>query len=77
MQRVWQPYIDDARKLLDWLLARKPEMPTPREILQFSPLRNKELRDNALETLIEHQYIRLTKLGNKTRIELNPRAEIC
>lgn len=72
-----QPYIDDARKLLDWLLARKPEMPTPREILQFSPLRNKELRDNALETLIEHQYIRLTKLGNKTRIELNPRAEIC
>lgn len=67
-----QPYLEEARKLLDWLLAQKPAMPTPREILQFSPLRTKELRDNALETLIEYQYIRLIKSGNKTQIELNP-----
>lgn len=67
-----QPYLEAARKLLDWLLMRKPEMPTPREILQFSPLRTKELRDNALERLIEHQYIRLIKSGNKTSIDLNP-----
>lgn len=67
-----QPSLESARKLLDWLLVQKTEMPTPREILQLSPLRTKALRDNALETLIEHHYIRLIKSGNKTRIELNP-----
>lgn len=70
-----QPYLEEARKLLDWLLARRPQTPTPRDILQFSPLRTKEQRDNALETLIEHQYIRLSKAGIKTRIELNPHCQ--
>ncbi|HAU1484595.1 TPA: DUF3987 domain-containing protein [Legionella pneumophila] len=67
-----QPYLEEARKLLNWLLPRRPQISTPRDILQLSPLRTKEQRDNALETLIEHQYIRLTKTGNKTLIEINP-----
>jgi len=67
-----QPSLEEARKLLDWLLAQRPQTLTPREILQFSPLRKKEQRDNALEILMEHQHIRLVKTGNKTRIEMNP-----
>jgi hypothetical protein len=66
-----QPNLDDARKLLVWLLEQRPQTTTPRDILQFGPLRNKVQRDNALETLIEHQYIRLVKTGNKTRIDMN------
>ncbi len=66
-----QPNLDDARKLLVWLLEQRPQTTTPRNILQFGPLRNKVQRDNALETLIEHQYIRLVKTGNKTRIDMN------
>lgn len=70
-----QPNLDEAQKLLDWLLQQRPQTTTPREILQFSPLRNKEQRDNALETLMEHQYLRLVKTGNKTRVELNPKCK--
>jgi len=67
-----QPSLEDARKLLVWLLQQRPQTTTPRDILQFGPLRNKEQRDNALETLVEHQHIRLIKTGNKTHITLNP-----
>lgn len=67
-----QPSLEDARKLLVWLLQQRPQTTTPRDILQFGPLRNKEQRDNALETLVEHQHIRLIKNGNKTHITLNP-----
>ncbi|HAU9810803.1 TPA: DUF3987 domain-containing protein [Legionella pneumophila] len=67
-----QPNLEDARKLLVWLLQQRPQTTTPRDILQFGPLRNKEQRDNALETLVEHQHIRLIKTGNKTHIALNP-----
>lgn len=67
-----QPNLNEARKLLDWLLERRPQTTSPREILQFSPLRTKVQRDSALETLIEHQQIRLIKTGNQTRIEINP-----
>jgi len=67
-----QPNLDDARKLLVWILERRPHTTTPREILQFGPLRNKTQRDSALDTLMEHQQIRLVKAGNKTRIDINP-----
>ena len=67
-----QPNLEDARKLLVWLLQQRPQTTTPRDILRFGPLRNKEQRDNALETLVEHQHIRLIKTGNKIHIALNP-----
>ena len=67
-----QPNLEDTRKLLDWLLEQRPQIRTPRDILQLGPLRNKAQRDNALETLIEHHQIRLVKTGNKTRIDINP-----
>lgn len=67
-----QPNLEDAKKLLVWLLEQRPQTTTPRDILQFGPLRSKTQRDDALETLMEHQYIRLVKTGNKTNIEMNP-----
>jgi hypothetical protein len=67
-----QPNLEDAKKLLVWLLEQRSQTTTPRDILQFGPLRNKAQRDNALETLIEHQHIRLVKTGNKTQIDINP-----
>ncbi len=67
-----QPNFDDARKLLEWLLVRRPLSTTPREILQLSSWRNKSQRDNALKILVEHHQIRLVKTGNKSVIELNP-----
>jgi hypothetical protein len=67
-----QPNLEDAKKLLVWLLEQRPKTITPRDILQFGPLRSKTQRDDALETLMEHQYIRLVKTGNKTNIEMNP-----
>ena len=68
-----QPNLDDAKKLLVWLLEQRPQTTTPRDILQFGPLRSKTQRDAALETLVLHQYIRLVKAGNKTQIDINPR----
>lgn len=67
-----QPNLDDARKLLQWLLERRPTVTSPREILQLSPLRSKIQRDSALEILIEHHHIRLAKTDNKSIIEFNP-----
>jgi hypothetical protein len=67
-----QPDFEDSRKLLDWLLERRPRPTSPREILQFGPMRGKTQRDKALETLIEYQQIRLVKTGSKTLIEINP-----
>lgn len=52
------------------LTIQRAQNPTPRDILQFSPLRSKEQRDNALETLIEHHYIRLIKSGKKPTLNL-------
>jgi hypothetical protein len=66
------PKLEDARKLLDWIMERRPKTTSPREILQFGPMRGKTQRDAALETLIEYQQIRLVKSGNKTLIEINP-----
>lgn len=68
-----QPNLDDAKKLLAWLLEQRPQPTTPRDILQFGPLRSKTQRDAALENLVLHQYIRLVKAGNKTQIAINPR----
>jgi hypothetical protein len=67
-----QPNLEDAKKLLVWLLEQRQQTTTPRDILQFGPLRSKIQRDDALETLMEHQYIRLVKTGNKTQIDINP-----
>lgn len=62
----------DAQKLLNWLLNNSFDVISTREIQRNSPIRERARLDNALEILIEHQYIRLNRDGNKTLIYLNP-----
>ena len=64
----------EAQRLLDWLIAHDKHQTTPREIQQFSPIRDKETRDEALELLANHNYIRINKHNQKTMVELNPHA---
>ena len=47
---------------------------TPRFIQQSSPLRSKDLRDLALDSLAESHWIRMVKKENQTIIEVNPQA---
>ena len=63
---------EDAEKLMNWLLSKQLRHTTPRKIQQSSPLRNRERRDNALEVLIEHHWVRLVSRDNQTFIEVNP-----
>lgn len=62
-----------AQRLLDWLITHDKYQTTPREIQQFSPIRDKKARDEALELLVNHNYISISKRNQKTVIELNPR----
>lgn len=64
----------EAQRLLDWLIAHDKKHTTPREIQQFSPIRDKQARDEALELLANHNYIRVNKQNQKTMVELSPYA---
>lgn len=67
-----EPQFADAEKLMNWLLSKQLRFTTPRTIQQSSPLRSRERRDNALEILIEHHWIRMANYDNQTVIEVNP-----
>ena len=64
----------EAQRLLDWLIAHDKKHTTPREIQQFSPIRDKQARDEAIELLANHNYIRVNKQNQKTVVELSPYA---
>jgi len=64
----------EAQRLLDWLIAHDKKHTTPREIQQFSPIRDKQARDESLELLVSHNYIRINKQNQKTVVELSPYA---
>ena len=64
----------EAQRLLDWLVTHDKHQTTPREIQQFSPIRNKQARDEALELLANNNYIKVNKQNQKTVVELNPYA---
>lgn len=66
--------IIEAQRLLNWLVEHQKYQTTPREIQQFSPIRDKKARDEALELLANHNYIRINKKSQKTVVELNPHA---
>ena len=62
----------DAKKLMKWMLTKGLQRTTPRFIQQSSPLRQRNRRDDALEVLIEHHWVRIVNQGNQTLIEVNP-----
>lgn len=64
----------DAKKLMKWILTKGLQQTTPRAIQQSSPLRNKDQRNKALETLIEHHWLHLARKEGQTIVEVNPKA---
>ncbi len=63
----------DAVKLLDWIIDKSFLTTTPRFLQQYSPIREKQRRDKAVQMLIDHHYLCETKMDNKTTLIVNPR----
>ncbi len=65
-------HIHDAMRLMGWLSEKGLEKTTARNIQQLGPIRDKNQRDTAIETLVEHNLLRITKEGTKVVVEINP-----
>jgi hypothetical protein len=63
----------DSIKLLNWIIAKSIKHTTPQYLQQYSPLREKKRRDAAIETLIEHHYMKKINNNGKTLLIMNPR----
>jgi hypothetical protein len=63
---------NDAQTLLTWLMEKAIPHITPRELLQYSPLRDKGRRDAAIDILIQHHCVQVGKCQGKTRVWVNP-----
>lgn len=61
-----------ANKVLQWMIDRELTQTSPRELVQFGPIRDKEKRDDALKLLLEDNCLKETKEGKKTTLLLNP-----
>ena len=64
--------VNDAQKLLNWLIEKDHTLITMRDIQRLSALRDKTQLNEAIELLIEHNVLREIKNGNKSMLELNP-----
>ncbi len=63
----------DAIKLLDWIVDKSFSTASPRFLQQYSPIREKQRRDKAVQMLMDHNYLCETKIENKTILIVNPR----
>lgn len=66
----------DAIKLLHWVVAKSFTSTTPRFLQQYSPIREKQRRDKAVQMLIDHSYMCETNLDGKTTLLVNPQTFI-
>jgi hypothetical protein len=66
----------DAQVLIDWLLRQPGQTVELRETLQRgpNPLRNRERRDRAIETLTAKHLVREVVAQNVTRLAVSPKA---
>jgi hypothetical protein len=62
----------DAIKLLGWIVEKAFATTTPRFLQQYSPIREKQRRDKAIQMLLDHQYLRETQPNGKTTLLVNP-----
>lgn len=62
----------DAIRLLQWLKNKQTQQTTPRYLQQYSPIRDKVDRDNAIAILIENHYLQEITLGGKVYLLVNP-----
>lgn len=63
----------DAIKLLDWIVDKAFSTASPRFLQQYSPIREKQRRDKAVQMLIDHNYLCETRMDNKAILIVNPR----
>lgn len=61
-----------ANKLLLWIIDRELTETSPRELVQYGPIRDKEKRDEALKLLLNDHCLKEIKAGKKTTLVLNP-----
>ncbi len=66
----------DAVKLLEWILGKGFSSTTPRFLQQYSPIREKQRRDKAIQMLIDHHYLSETMADSKTVLLVNPRTSM-
>lgn len=63
----------DAQRLLQWILEKELLETSPRYLQQYGPIREKILRNRAIQTLIEFHYMREIKQEGKTLLLVNPK----
>ena len=61
-----------ANKLLKWILDHELSETSPRELVQYGPIRDKSKRDEAIKTLIEDNCLYEIKEKKKVTLLLNP-----
>ncbi|OGT35698.1 MAG: hypothetical protein A3F11_06335 [Gammaproteobacteria bacterium RIFCSPHIGHO2_12_FULL_37_14] len=66
------PTQQSANKLLKWILDHEIRETSPRELVQYGPIRDKDKRDEAIETLIEDNCLKEFKAKKKVTLVLNP-----
>lgn len=64
----------DAVNLIKWISEKGFTSTTSRFLQQYSPIREKQRRDKAIEMLIDHHYLCETKIDGKTILLINARA---
>lgn len=66
----------DAVKILEWISEKGLTSTTPRFLQQYSPIREKQRRDKAIQMLIDHHYLNETRSDGKTALLVNPRTSM-
>ncbi|QBR83764.1 hypothetical protein E3983_04980 [Legionella israelensis] len=69
-RRLFTHYVPDTENantmlLKEWLLSKDIRHITLRDIQRLTPLRDKSIRDNAVESLIEYDYAKIEKKMGK------------
>lgn len=66
------PTQHSANKILHWMIDRELTETSPRELVQYGPIRDKDKRDEALKLLQGDHCLKEIKQGKKTTLILNP-----
>jgi len=76
-RRIFSSYVPDDDMshviiLKDWLINKERHAISLRDIQRLSPIRDKESRNKAVETLIEYNYAKIEHIDSKKCLILNP-----
>jgi len=63
----------DAIKMLAWIKEKMLQTTTPRYLQQYSPIREKQRRNKAIQILEGHHYVQESCIEGKTILLINPK----